>query len=138
MACLRFKKRADLLQYAARHPGALATQFLLACREKLSQRAARGTSDLFDLDLTKWGRDLTGLKDIRDQREAQTLAQILQHLLQDRLEEAADTIAQRVKAILMAKSEKGSWAKATQVELLPIDGTSVALPSEIALAGLPC
>ena len=58
-------------------------------------------------------------------------------MLKDRLKEVADTIAQRVKAILMAKSEKGSWAKATQVELLPVDGTSVALPSEIALARLP-
>ena len=67
----------------------------------------------------------------------QMLALILAKLQAQRPEEAADVIAQRTKAIVMAKATGGTWDKAAQVELLPPEQGSICLPSEITVAGLP-
>ena len=82
-------------------------------------------------------RDLSGLNEIRDLREVQTLARVLTKLCHDRLGEAVDTIAMRVKSILLARSSKGSWDKAQHLEILPAAETNMSSAHEIALAGLP-
>lgn len=61
---------------------------------------------------------------------------MIQRINQDRLPEAMDLCAQRVKAICIAKAPKGSWERASAVELIPMAGGGVWTQSEIALTGL--
>ena len=134
---LKFKTRADLVAFSQKHPGALGAQFLIAVREKLMRGHPTHTKQLRDVDVSTWAARETGLKELRDLREVQTLSLILGHINSDRLPHAVDAISQRVKSILMAKAPKGSWEKSAAVELLPGAETALALPTEIALVGLP-
>ena len=137
MSVLKFKKRADLLEYAGKNPGALSAQFLLAVFERLNSTAATNEKQLYGMDVHKWARDHSGLKELRDLRECQTLALIIQKLGRDQLPQAMDVACQRIKSVTLAKSPKGSWEQSAKVELLPMTETAIALPSEISLAGLP-
>jgi len=60
----------------------------------------------------------------------------MQKLNQYKYAEAADVIAQRIKAVLSAKSAKGSWEKAQQIEVLATHGGPLATASELSLTGL--
>lgn len=94
------------------------------------------SSQLRDIDIIKWAEERSGLKEMRDIREIQTLAGVLSRLNAGRLPEAADFIAQRIKAVITAKQPKGSWEKAQTIELLTPTTASVVNQSEIALTGL--
>lgn len=135
METLRFRTRADLVRLSAERPGALACQFLLAVRQALNAEPAKSSKDLWRTDVMRWSRDSTGLKEVRDQREIQTLMLILQKLNEDQVEQAADVIAQRAKSLLVAKTAKGSWEKSATIELLA-SSSGVVPQSEIALSGL--
>jgi len=132
---LRFKTRADLIKLAAENPGALACQFLSAVRVALHEGPPTSTKDLNKVDVQRWARDSTGLKEMRDLREVQSLIMVLARINEDKLPDAVDAIAQRVKGILTAKSPKGSWEKAQVLELLA-SGPSVVPQTEIVLSGL--
>ena len=137
MSLLKFRKRADLIEFSQKYPGALAAQFALAVHEKLHAETARNEKSLYGLDLGRWARELSQLKEIRDIREVQTLALAMGKIQKGLVPQALDILSQRVKAILVAKSGKGTWDKAAALELLPMTEGTVALSSEIALAGLP-
>ena len=81
------------------------------------------------------GADYSGLKEMRDLREVQTLLAFVQKLNEDLHEEAIDILAQRAKAILIAKSAKGSWEKGQVVELVST-GLAIIPQGEITLSGL--
>ena len=116
-------------------PGALACQFLLAVRAALSMGPATSSRDLNSVDVQRWARDHSSLKELRDSREVSTLMLILKNINEDKLPEAVDVIAQRVKAVLTAKAPKGTWEKAQALELLT-SGAAIVPHGEITLTGL--
>ena len=70
----RFKKRADLVTYSLKRPGALAAHFLSAVRAKCSKRPVEQTRDLATASVADYVTlGHTGLTEIRDIREAQTV-----------------------------------------------------------------
>jgi len=126
-----------LLQFAAKNRGSLAAQFLISVHNSLNKGDPPDSRAMMGTDLTRWASDgSSGLKEIRDIREIQTLCLALQRMGAGRLDEAADVLAQRVKAVLTAKAPKGSWEKGQIIELLPVAGGSVATAAELTLTGL--
>jgi hypothetical protein len=77
--------------------------------------------ELYKTDVGVWAQreGLIGLKEMRDQREVQILARTLTLLNQQKWGEAADTIAQRIREVLAAKKQGGTWEKAELLSLLP-------------------
>ena len=77
---------------------------------------------------------MTGLTDIRDQREAQTIALVMDHVSRRSIEQAMDVLTQRLLALQLAKGRKGgSWEKAEGVELLPGTGSALVPGGMLAL-----
>ena len=76
---------------------------------------------------------LTGLTEVRDVREVQTIAAALDHINARDLSSAMDILCQRILSIQSAKKKGGSWEKAEQVELLPGSGHSLASGGMLAL-----
>ena len=130
---LCFKRRADLLNFAARHPGALAAHFLAQVRERLSRREPKNAVELNQTDVGSW-IPLSGLKEVRDLREASILCRILTDLTHRRTEQAADVIAMRLRELRHAKATGSSWEKAEVVSLLPGSSSSTAPVPEAAMA----
>jgi len=116
---LRFKRRSDLINYAAKHPGALGALFLHHVRTKLSLSTAGKMDDLYRADVTTWAATGTGLKETRDIKEVQLLSKILLEINKDRLPQAVDIIAQRIREVRMAKQAGNSWEKAELISLMP-------------------
>ena len=132
---MRFKRRADLIQLSVEQPGALAAQFLTAIKMALNDGPPASSRDLCRVDVSRWAKDHSTLKEVRDLREIQTLMLVMQRLNEDQVPQAMDVLAQRVKAILSAKHAKGTWEKAQLIELLSA-GMGVLPQSEITLTGL--
>lgn len=128
---MRFRKRSDLLNFAARYPGALAAQFLTQVRQKMSTGLPADTEELLATDTSSWAQNsnLCELKDVRDSKEAVFLCRLLTELNHKRLPQCADMIACRLREMKMAKREGGSWEKASVVSLMPsTHGASATLP----------
>ena len=121
----RFKARADLLAYAAKHPGAIGGGFLSSLFEKARNRLPRETKELREVSVTDWACKQT-LGEVRDRREIQTLARCIDLLTQRDLSVLLDTLSQRITAIIQAKQKGGSWDKAQQIELVAPEGGSLA------------
>ena len=115
---LCFKRRPDLLNFAAKRPGALAAHFLAQVRERLSKGEPRSGKELLETDAASW-IPVSGLKEVRDLREATVLCRILTELTHRRPEKAADIIAMRLREIRFAKTASSSWEKAEAVSLMP-------------------
>ena len=115
-------KRSDLVAFAAKHPGALTGHFLSACYSKLSRGVPNRRSDLNDTSLATWAATHTGLTELRDLREVQTIAMAMDHIKASSVERAMDVLSQRVLAIQMAKKKGSSWERAEALELLPTTG----------------
>lgn len=123
----KFKKRSDLLIFAAKHPGALTANFINAIRQKLMRGGIVKTSQLRDVEMTEFiTTGAAGLKEVRDRREAMTILQAMDFINQKELEKAMDVLAMRVTALLEAKSQGGTWEKAAKKELIPEEGASIA------------
>lgn len=123
----KFKKRADLLIFAAKHPGALTANFINALRQKLMRGGILRTSQLRDIEMTEFvTTGAAGLKEVRDRREAMTILQAMDHINQREVSKAMDVLAMRITALLEAKSSGGSWDKASRKELIPEEGSSLA------------
>ena len=131
---LRFKKRADLLNYHMKYPGALGAHFLLQVQAKLGRTAPGSTRDLSAIDVSSWIAQSAEFKEVRDQREVQHLSRILAELGADRQGAAVDLIVQRLREVRFAKSAGQSWEKAAPISLLPSGSSaSTALP-DVAFA----
>ena len=70
----------------------------------------------------------------RSQREALTLGKALDLLAEGKPGAAADTLAQRLKAVEKAAREGGRWDQAEFLELIPPAGPSLAERSEEFMA----
>ena len=123
----KFKKRADLLIFAAKHPGALTANFINALRQKLMRGGILRTSQLRDIEMTEFiTTGAAGLKEVRDRQEALTILQAMDLVNKREVAKAMDVLSMRITALLEAKSSGGSWDKASRKELIPEDGGSLA------------
>ena len=122
----KFKAKGDLLAFAAKHPGALSGYFLAMVHRKLSHGRLTETKQLRQASVTTWAAAHSGLTELRDQREVQTLALVIDLINARDLATAMDVLAQRIIAIQRAKTKGGSWEKAETVELLTGTGGGVA------------
>ena len=121
-----FKAKGDLLAFAATHPGALSGYFPAMVHRKLSRGRLSETKQLRQASVTTWAQAHSGLTELRDQREVQTLALVMDLINGQDLATAMDVLAQRIIAIQRAKSKGGSWEKAEAAELLAGTGGGVA------------
>jgi len=122
----RCETKADVHQIASKYPGALAAYWLAAIYSKVTRgESVRSTKDLRRTNAFAWSTTFSGLSDLRDQREVQTLCLAIDHVNKDQMAEALDTMAQRVVAIQAAKRKGGTWEKAEAAELLPGTGSAV-------------
>jgi len=114
----RFKKKGDVVQYAATHPGALSGYFLAQCFARLSKGTVSTQGDLNKVSVAQWASQHAGLSDIRDTREVATLASAMDAINRREVQQAMDILSQRILAIQLAKRKGGSWEKAEAVELI--------------------
>ncbi len=128
---MKFKKRGNVVTYAAQHPGALSAFFLAGVLARLSKGLLRRTKQLREASVVQWASQCAGLTEVRDIREVLTLAQVMDHVNRDELAQAMDVLAQRVIAI-QTKRKGGSWEKAEALELIP-SGSALATRSMLAL-----
>ena len=131
----RFKKRGDLLRFAAERPGALGGYFLAGVFSRLSKGPLRRSRQLREASVAQWAAQYTGLTETRDLREVATVAAALDHINRSELAQAVDLLSQRVVAIQAAKRKGGSWDKAESLELLPTSGLALAPGGLAALQG---
>ena len=111
----RFKKKGDVVQYAAKHPGALSGYFLATCY----QSASKGTigtigtqGDLSRVSVAQWASNQSGLSGIHDTREVATLAHAVDAINRKEVQQAMDILAQQLLPNHLA------WEKAEAVELI--------------------
>eukprot|EP00974_Lingulodinium_polyedra_P057187 5502431-Lingulodinium_polyedra.AAC.1 len=104
---------------ALKKPGALAGLLLYQVRRRLQKGAPEHSDALRRVDLSAWAATCSELKDIRDLKEVQLLSRLMVDIGEDRLPQAMDLAAQRVREIRLAKSQGGSWEKAAAVTLMP-------------------
>ena len=132
---LRFKKRSDLMAFALKNPGVLGAHFLLQVRQKMMLPTPSTTSELYRTDVAAWAMSPLGpgLKDLRDIREVQVLGQVLTHLTSQRIPQAVDLMAHRIREIRAAKAPGGSWDKAAPISLLPGEVSSSAVMPDSAM-----
>lgn len=123
----RFKKRSDLLIFAAKHPGALTANFINGIRQKLMKGGILKTGQMRDVELTEYvSTGAAGFKEVRDRREAMTILQVMDYINQQEIEKAMDVLSMRLTALIEAKSTGGTWDKASKKELIPEEGSSLA------------
>eukprot|EP00971_Amphidinium_carterae_P325574 6455927-Amphidinium_carterae.1 len=131
----KFKTRSDLIAFASKHPGALSAHFLNLVHQKLNQGRIHHSTDLHKVNVSQWATQFAGLSEVRDQREAQTLAAAMDRINRNQLAEAMDLIAQRLISIQKAKASKGSsWEKSEALELIAPQGNVAAASSMLRLA----
>ena len=124
---MKFKKRGDLLSFAASHPGALTAQFLSEVHRRCGLGSIGETRDLRAAPCRTWAAksDNTGLTDLRDSREVATIATVLDHVNMGELAQALDVLVQRIGAIQIAKQKGSNWERAERSELIPQAGTLI-------------
>ena len=129
---LKFKKRGDLVSFAAKNPGALTAHFLAGVFARLSKGTVHRSSQLREASVTAWAHQHAGLTEPRDIKEVLTLAEILDHVNRKEIARALDILVQRIVAIQSARSKGGSWEKAEALELISTQ-RSLASSSMLAL-----
>lgn len=128
---LKFKKKGDLVAFAAKHPGALTAHFLASVYNRLSKGTISRSSQLRDPSVAAWAQIHSGLTEPRDLKEVQTLGEVLDHVNRREIARAMDVLCQRIIAIQAARGKGGSWEKAEALELV---NTQKALASSSMLA----
>ena len=122
-----------LVDWARTHPGRLAAAQLQSMQDKVGEGEAAW--DVTDTPASAKSYYLRVLKmgaaqgSMRNLREMTTLCTILDHLALGRTRQAADTVAQRLKAVEMASAD-GHWERAQHLELAPPDQTPLTSKSE--------
>ena len=132
---VKFRKRGDVVAFAAKHPGALTGFFLAGVHARLSHGVVTETRQLRRASVTQWAGSDSSLNEVRDRREVATLAMAMDHVNRRELAQAMDVLSQRILAIQMAKRKGGSWEKAEVLELLPPAGGALAPPGLAWLTG---
>merc|ERR1712086_221142 len=98
-------------------------------RLRMHQGPPASMKDLYAVDAGVWAATASGLKEVRDQREVALLSRVLTLMNNKKNVEAADLACQRVREVLAAKRQGGSWEKAELISLLPsTQSSSTALP----------
>lgn len=129
---LKFKKKGDLVAFAAKNPGALTAHFLASVYARLSKGVVDRSGQLRDVSVGAWAQQFTGLTELRDLKEVYTLAEVLDYVNRREVARALDVLCQRILAIQSAKAKNGSWEKAESLEL--VNGQrSLASSSMLAL-----
>ena len=129
------KKKGDLISFAAKHPGALSGWFLAGIYARLCKGMIRESKQLREASVSAWIQN-SGLTDVRDVREAMTVAMVMDCLNRAEIARAMDVLAQRLLALQCAKAKKGgSWEKAEALELIPSSGASMLPGGMASLAG---
>ena len=131
MSAVKFKQRGDLLAFASTHPGALTGYFLGMLRRRLSSGRITHTRQLREVAVSTWAREHSGLTEVRDQREAQTLAAVMDCVNNREMAQAMDIMTQRITALQKAKAKGGSWDKAGNLELV-MGGSEAPAPGGFA------
>jgi hypothetical protein len=119
MEALKFKKRGDLLSFAAVKRGALAAQFLTSVRCKLQRGSITRESDLRDVEVAAWCSQYSGVTDANAKREVETLSNVMDLINKKDLPRAMDTIAQRIKSIQLVATKRTTAEKSQAMELKP-------------------
>ena len=112
-----------MVAFAARQPGALTAFFLSMLHQRASQGLLTRTKQLRAQSVVQWVTSHCGLQEVRDQREALTLAAAMDSINSRQLATAMDTLAQRLQALQSAKAKGGSWEKASKIELTSTGGS---------------
>ncbi|CAE7256040.1 unnamed protein product, partial [Symbiodinium sp. CCMP2456] len=115
---LKWKKKGDLVAFAAKHPGALTAHFLAGVYARLSKGSLSRTRQLREASVASWAHQFSGLNEIRDMKEVLTMAEVLDSVNRREIERAMDILCQRILAIQAAKFKGGSWEKAEAIELV--------------------
>ena len=121
--------------YAKSHPGALSAYFLAAIYHRLTKGVVTESKQLRLPSCSTWASSHSGLQEMRDLREVQTLCMVIDFLNQRQFSAAMDALCQRVVAVQQAKRKDGKWEKAELVELLPPAGSSMLPAGMKALVG---
>ena len=116
-AAKKFRDQPDLVAFATTHPGALSAFFLSMIHQRVNQTMLKRSSELRNHSVVDWVQRCSGLVELRDTREAQTLAMAMDAINQNQLATCMDILAQRIQAIQAAKAKGGSWEKAAKIEL---------------------
>ncbi|CAE8597891.1 unnamed protein product, partial [Polarella glacialis] len=127
----KFKKRGDVVAYAAKNPGALTAHFLAAIYARLSKGHVTKSGQLREASVAAWAGQYTGLSEVRDLREVMTLANIMDSINRREVAHTMDVLSQRIVAIQLARRKGGSWDKAELVELVP-SGNTVGTSSSVS------
>lgn len=122
----KFRDQSDVISFAAQHPGALTAFFLGMVHQKLHQGLVRNTRDFRRTSVLSWVERHSGLAEVRDVREAVTLATAMDLMNQGQYAELMDVLAQRLSALQAAKAKGGSWEKAAKIELTIPPGQAAA------------
>ena len=83
--------------------------------------------------LLSWVERHSGLSEVRDIKEAVTLATAMDLVSQGQFEELMDVLSQRPSALQAAKAKGGSWEKAAKIELTIAPGQAAAPPGLLRL-----
>ena len=129
-----FKRRCDLLAFASKHPGALTASFLSGLHLAMMKGQVNRTKQLREVNVAAWVNKGCGLSEVRDIREATTIAAAMDKIQQRDLEGAMDILCQRILALQAAKAKNGSWDKAEKLELIGGSGTSMGSAAMLQLA----
>lgn len=118
-----FKRRGELLAYAASHPGALTGDFLAAVHQRCGLGTVKESKQLRNPSVRKWAARESGAMEIRDLCAIATLAALLDHANMGEVEQALGIPTQRILSVQMAKPKGRSWDKSVKVELIPTGAT---------------
>lgn len=132
-------KHLQLLEYAQKNPGRLASRLLSKMRTLLAREEGALSAEASHANLTPATATsyfLTVLiplhrdrLNLQVQRELRTIARALDLVAMGTPERAADVLAQRMKALEMMIADQ-SWARAAHIELLPPEGATLVEPDE--------
>ena len=106
-----------LVRIARRRPGALTATFLARAHERWKGRAAKNVDELLSVSLEMYVSTKFPSRQPRELNEAQTLSQVMQHLLDGEVANAMDVLSGRFIALETAASQKGDWKRAMDWEL---------------------
>ena len=97
-----FRRRADLLNLHLKHPGALATHFLLQAHAK-SRQTPTAVQELSSVDISSWIMTSPEFREVREQREVLLLVEVLAEFGAGHSQTAIDLIVQRIRDVRLAK-----------------------------------
>ena len=136
-------KQLQLMEYAEKNPGRLASRLLqkmrlLLAREEGALNQLNGHLNLTPSTATSYYLTVVvplhkERMNIRVQREMRTIARSLDLVASGSPERAADVLAQRLKALELMVTDQ-SWARAQHIELLPPEGATLVEFDEAAMA----